>query len=232
MSLFSRSNQDLDTSPEDEEKRGGLGFELTPEIQMLIAFGATVIVGLICALTVTPLLRPAASAAVQPTAVPVDFSIPTAREAYPPAVEAIRAVDPGAQMASGAGEWTPNIDMAELDAGRTGWTFYFYLPATNEMATVTVDRGKAVHIVGREAWQSAPQLLSDQSWQIDSPQAVAKLLESCQTTLDSEPDAQVEVRLSAAAENRILLWKMGVKSLNNPLAVCEVTIDAVTGLVR
>src|SRR5262245_32017289 len=69
-----------------------------------------------------------------------EFDVPTAREGYPAAVEVARAQDQGAQLTSAAGAWTPTIFRDNLDVGRTGWTYYFYLPTTNSMLWVTVAR--------------------------------------------------------------------------------------------
>jgi hypothetical protein len=190
----------------------------------LLALGAIVIGGMVAL----------ASAGRQPEtagmAPQVDFSIPTAREAYVPAVNLIRQEDARATLASGAGAWTPVINPDQLNAGRTGWTFHFYLPTFNQMATVVVDRGGVAHITELKPWETPPDLLQDQGWQVDSPQALSQMLASCQDTLNTQPDAQVEARLSTAASNRRLMWQVKVFSPENPLAMCEVRLDATTGL--
>src|SRR5574341_1905569 len=54
-----------------------------------------------------------------PAGAPPDLAVPTAREAYPPAVELIRQEDAGAELASAAGAWTPVIAPGNLENGRT-----------------------------------------------------------------------------------------------------------------
>ncbi len=231
MSFLNRQRDQDYLATDAEEPRAG--FALNREAQVGIAFAATFVLGLICALTVVvPALLPKPAPAPQAVAVGPDFSVPTAREAYVPAVELIRQTDPGAQLASSAGAWTPAISAANLEAGRTGWTFSFFLPSTGEMATVVVDQGHAARLVGLRPWQTPPELLPDTQWRADSPQVMALLLEQCAATAQAAPDVKVEMRLSTAAENRTMLWQARVESEEDPLAVCEVVVDGITGLVR
>jgi hypothetical protein len=178
------------------------------------------------------LLITTASRQVEATPPPPDRSVPTAREAYPPAVEAIRAEDPGALLASSAGVWTPVIDAASLGEGRTSWTFHFYLPSSNRMAWVVVARDGAARIVRADSWETPPDLLDDQGWQVDSAQAMQTALQTCQATLDTHPDSVVEARLSMAASNRALVWRITVTPPGNPDLACAVAVDATTGQFR
>ena len=144
----------------------------------------------------------------------------------------LRQEDPGALLASGTGVWHPNIDRVQLKAGRTGWTFHFYLPASNEMATVIVSRGGTARLSETVAWETPPDLLDDQRWQFDSSDALADMLGVCNDALTSLPDAYVEAKLSTAVSNLTLLWQIDVISQQNPEANCGVNIDATTGIVR
>ncbi len=207
-------------------------FGLSPDVQILAVFILTLIVGFACAAASINSLGLTGGAAPPPPRLP-DFEVPTAREAYVPAVEAIRAVDPLAELAAGAGAWSPLIDTVQLEAGRTGWTFFFYLPNSGEMARVVVDRGKVAHVVSRQPWETPPTLLSDQGWLVDSPQAISRLLEVCRDTISSAgTDAHVEVWLSTAAENRTLLWQARVVPIGAPEDACEARVDALTGAPR
>jgi hypothetical protein len=210
-----------------EEKRKG--FALTPEIQVAIAFGVTLVVGLICALVAFP--RPSAGADEPGDVTTPDATAPTAREALVAAVEMIRETDAGAQVASGAAVWTPRIDTAQMGAGRNGWTFHFYLPASGEMATVLVDGAGRAKLEDSVPWDTPPSLLDPQRWRTDSPEVMQQFVEMCQATLDAAPDAVVEVRVSMAAENRNVLWlaKVDPGLGGTP---CEVGVDATTGLLR
>jgi hypothetical protein len=236
MGLFGRHDDEISSSTlEEEESQGGfsLDFNLSPELQIGIAFGVTLLIGFVCAMAVLPALRPEPAPIESQAAGPqADFSDPTAREAYVPAVELIRQTDPGAILASGGGAWTPDINTTQLDAGRTGWTFFFYLPDYQEMAQVVVDKGGTAHLAERQAWETPPDVIDDQRWTVDSPAAVVKLVESCSEVLDAEPDAGVHARLSMASENRTILWQMSVQSEANPLSACEVNVDAITGVIR
>src|SRR5574341_561286 len=190
------------------------------------------VVGLIavCAIAVILFLssQPPQPQAQAPAGAPPDLAVPTAREAYPPAVELIRQEDAGAELASAAGAWTPVIASGNLENGRTGWTFHFYLPATNRMAWVTVGRDLSARVVKIEDWETPPALLDDQSWRVDSPQAVAEALDTCRPTLDANANAEVEARLSLAAANRALIWEIHVSAPDNDNANCGVRVDATT----
>jgi hypothetical protein len=214
---------------EDQQtERSGRG----PEWIALVGFLGVLAFGLVVIMVALAVSRTRARAEAQaPPA--VSLEIPTAREAYVPAVETIRERDVGARLATGVGVWTPTIDPAELAAGRTGWTFFFYLPATGEMASVVVDQGGSTHVAEVEAWETPPDLLDDSLWEVDSSQAVSNLLATCQSFLDeNEGAAEVQARLSAAAEHRRLLWQTQIVLTDDNQVVCEVNVDATTGQVR
>lgn len=226
--------EDEITSGVDESQpRERLSFEFKPNKrqQVALTFLVTLAVGLIGVLVLVPLLKPVPIPETVELRQP-DYAVLTAREAYVPAVEAIRARDPGARLASGAGVWYPNIDMVYLSSGRTGWTFHFYLPATNEMAEVVVDRGGTARITTVTPWETPPDLLEDTRWQIDSPVALNTLVASCADLLEEATDAQVEARLTVARSAVAPTWQVRARSASNPLDACEVSIDAISGVVR
>lgn len=162
----------------------------------------------------------------------ISYDIPTAREAYVPAVTLIRQQDPGAQLASATGAWMPVIDRALLRNGRTGWTFAFYLPGSNQMALVIVDRVTGPRLASSEPWASPPELLDDQAWQIDSGGAgMEAFMQMCGSMLDAQPDSWVQITLSTAAENSWLLWQYQLMASDGSVA-CQVSVDASSGQVR
>ncbi len=199
------------------------------QIALLIFLGV-LLCGTVIALASVFLLKPDAVQSGSPQAVP-DFAIKTAREAYPAAVELIRAEDAGAQLASAIGVWTPGTPAINIESGRTGWTFYFYLPASGEMAEVVVDRDGAATLASREPWASAPGLLDDRRWQTDSSQAMALTLERCADALRGVDDATFEARLTTALSSGQITWQVTATGGDGD-TVCAATIDALTGLVR
>ena len=230
MNFFRRDDSRNIVSQTADEEGGGLLSFLTPEIQIVIAFAATLIVGFICGMSFLPRFRPPAE--VPATATPVvDTSVPTAREAYEVALALAQESDAQAAIMSGAGLWTPVIDSNLLAAGRTGWTFYFFLPQRGEMATVVVDRGGSARMAETQPWDTPPQLVGVERWRTDSPEAMTRVFAQCGDTLNNVPDATVEVRLNMAAEARTALWQVKVTSQEEPLTACEVAIDATTGLI-
>ena len=211
----------------DIEKRFGLSIEqlLALMFVTVVVFGALAVAGLLMVRASSS--QPPAESPIQPS-----YDIPTAREAYVPAVVVARQWDLGAELASAAGAWTPVIDPLQLSSGRTGWTFHFYFPGRGEMATVIVDQVENAWLSDVQPWETPPRLRADEDWQIDSPEAARLLLEQCQAALDAHPDAQVEIRLSTAAANRRLLWQGQVILPDELETACEVSIDATTGQVR
>ena len=230
MNLFKRRDDDAFAGGgfDEDEPRGGL----SKEIQLVIVFLVVLIVGSICGFSATSGLRSGGDDTPQTAAPVVDTRSPTAHEAYDIAYEFV--VDQGfpVELASVVGVWTPGGSDLQLEAGRTGWTFYFYRPEMADMVTVVVGRDESVRIDGVAAWEPPPELTDVQSWRVDSPQAVEGFLTHCSDTLEGTADGVVELRLTTAAENRSVLWQASVTSQENPLSVCEVNIDGTTGLAR
>jgi hypothetical protein len=214
--------------PEEEvEKKPPVNRGVIIAIAIGLVFVICVIIGLVFVLPQISSLSASA-----PSAEPVSYDIPTAREAYISAVGLIRQQDPGAELASATGAWTPVIDKALLDNGRTGWTFAFYLPATNQMALVVVDRVASPRIASVEPWGSPPALLDDQNWQIDSGTSGMKaFVHTCEGVLDTQAGSQARATLSMAEENEILLWQYEVLS-SDGIALCRVSVDASSGQIR
>jgi hypothetical protein len=169
--------------------------------------------------------QPAASSG--PTEV-ITYDVQTAREAYPPALELIRQEDPAAELVSAAGAWTPYVSQGYVGAGRTGWTFHFYLPSREQLARVVVDRSGKAYIAEKLAWNTPSQSMSDQGWTQDSPIATYAFMQRCQPDLAGHPDATVEARLSLAPENKRLLWQVWLLGPDQK-SLCEIALDASTG---
>ncbi len=177
-------------------------------------------------------LRPRGGGAQTAAVAHPEMDVPTAREAYLPAVDVARAQDAGAELASSVGAWSPTINADNLITGRTGWTFHFYMPSSQSIAWVVVSRGGSARIARVDPWDTPPALQDDQGWQIDSGQAVAVAMETCQPTLDAHPEAVVEARLSLATDNRALVWRISVTPADPAAPACVVSLDATTGQVR
>lgn len=62
-----------------------------------------------------------------------------------------------------------------LTGGKANWTFTFYSPATVSIAVIAVTGGQA-SLIAQRASDKALELVDLDGWQIDSPQAVDKML--------------------------------------------------------
>lgn len=233
--LFGRDDEissDIGTpEPEEGSSSGGLP-SLSAGQQVLAVFVLVLLCGLIGALAAVVLFRPD-----PPTLAPVEapvpnYAQPTAREAYVPAVEAARNLDDGAQLMNATGLWYPTIDTVQLDAGRTGWTYFFYLPASREMAEVVVGENGAVRAIETTAWTTIPDLLDDNRWQVDSSVALSTFDQECGGTISGISNYYVEAQFSAAVDNVTLMWNLSAVDLETDEVWCAIRVDGVTGLVR
>lgn len=234
MSFAKRRDEDPISSGFDleEDKPQRVGFTLAPGLIVLAVFLLVLACAGMMGLVTVSSLRPAPP---QPTAIPPvqqDYSVPTAREAFVPALELIRQTDPGAELASAVATWYPTIDRTQLAAGRSSWAFHFYLPASEQMATVTVGQGVSPVLRSLESWPSQPALLDASRWLADSPLAISNGLVPCQEALASRPDAYVEARFSTTQDHVVLLWNVSVRAPGEDAALCEARLDAVSGIVR
>ena len=169
------------------------------------------------------IFRPPSTPAVVPT---VSYNVPTAREAYPAAVDLIRAQDVGAELVSAQGIWTPNIDMALLMSGRTGWTFFFYLPAKGVLASVITDTSTGARIASVKPWQTPPNVNDERSWVADSSIGMDLFIQKCGGEIHD--NREVLVTMSTARELGTLLWQRQVITPDENV-VCEADTDARTG---
>lgn len=199
-------------------------------IGLIIAATALLFIGAAVLIVFNP-FAPAAEPLVAPMPQP-DLDVPTAREAYPAAVEMARTQDAGAQLMSAAGGWTPTIKLDNLNTGRTSWTFHFYLPSSQTVIWVAVARGNSAQIAQVLPWDTPPPVLDDQGWVVDSAQAVDLALQRCRGALNDDPQASVEARLSLSAAGRAILWHVSVLPSDPEEEPCEADIDATLGVVR
>lgn len=171
---------------------------------------------------------PTDDAAPTSTSAP-ETDVPTAREAYAIAHEVALGIDDEAQLASAIGAWTPTIHPANLRAGRTGWTFHFYMPSSGAMAWIVVGRGGSAKLETSEAWDSPPSLLAEQTWRLDSGDALAAAFQQCPAPLDPQQTEGI-AQLSLASSNRAIVWDIRLSPGLDP--PCRTAIDATTGAIR
>jgi hypothetical protein len=131
------------------------------------------------------------------------------------------------------GTWTPAINRAELQAGRTGWTFYFYLPSSAQLAAVAVNRGGSAQITEVKGWETLPETVNDgnwdEDWLVDSGAAIANFTGPCLNGLSA--DASVLAVFTTSADNNSLMWNFQTVNSDGTIS-CEVKVDAESGAVR
>jgi len=198
-----------------------------PPVTLFIIGGLVVLVvvaGLI--LLAVLVFRPATTTTTET----VSFDIPTALDGYPAAITIARQNDPAAILVSAAGAWAPNISRAALRAGRTGWTYYIYLPATRQMAAIVVDRaGGNARIASTQKWDTPPDVLDDTTWAIDSWQGMTAFLQKCEGALNESGDRSAQAWLSTAKEGGgRLAWRYTIIAPDETI-ICQIAVDAQTG---
>jgi len=207
----------------------GPGKTSGPPVTLLIIGGLLALMAVAC-LAVIAVLVFSQSAARPSEPVPVD--IPSARDGYPDALKIARQNDLQAVLVSIAGAWTPNISHAALAEGRTGWTYYIFLPATQQMAAIVVDRAGSARIASTQKWQTPPDVLDDQTWAIDSGQGMVPFLQKCDSAISATSGSQVQAWLTTAkTQGGRLAWRYTVMASDESV-VCEVAVDAQTGQVK
>ncbi len=104
----------------------------------------------------------------------------------------------------------------ELLRGKTNWVLYFYSPSAHQTRTLSVV-GKTVQINQTNDTDTAPKFIDNNTWQVDSPQAIQTFLQNGgQTFLNSYPHANIHIQLHQA-ENGGAEWRiMGVISPGKP----------------
>jgi hypothetical protein len=203
---------------------------MAPRTEIIFAIGLLMFAAVTTALVTVAIAMGMRVEAPPPLeATPQGFTVPTAREAYPPALERARERDPRAELASAVGVWTPGTPFSQVQSGRTGWTFHFFLPGERAMVSIVANTSQQAELTGERAWLSDPALLDDQFWQLDSSIVGNRFAETCSEAWQANPDARVEFRLSTAATNGRLQWAATLTEGQNDL--CSVRVDATSGRV-
>ena len=100
--------------------------------------------------------------------------VQTAKMAYVAAQEKTKEWQPDAILLSTTATWPQGAKSDYLKQGTSDWAFTFHSPSSVSNATVTVVNGQTTLIPGNN--NDTLQLLDSSSWQVDSPDAVNKVL--------------------------------------------------------
>lgn len=111
---------------------------------------------------------------VEPTSV---FAGQTAHQAYANARSVATGWQADAMLATASATWTQGLTREELAKGQAVWTFTFYSPTAQEVATISVTDGVAT-LVSSQPAGTPLELLEVNGWQVDSREAIQTMLEN------------------------------------------------------
>lgn len=118
--------------------------------------------------------QPVGQAGIEPTSV---LTGQTAHRAYANARSVATVWQADAMLATASATWPQGLTRDELAEGQAVWTFTFYSPAAQEVATITVANGAGTVVNSQPA--GAPlDLLEVNGWQVDSSEAIQTMLEN------------------------------------------------------
>jgi hypothetical protein len=153
----------------------------------------------------------------------------TAKLAYVAAKEKTKEWQPDAILLSTTATWPQGAKPDYIKQGTSDWAFTFYSPSTNALARVTVVNGQPSLIPGSA--NDELQLLESSSWQVDSPDAVEKILtEGGKDFIDKEGITILTMTLvtNDPYENGRLEWLTSIISTQTGNAY-SMRIDAASG---
>lgn len=130
----------------------------------------------------------------------------TALLAFSTARAAAQAWQPDAQLAHAAATWTQGARKEDLLTGMATWDFTFVSPAAGALTVVSVIEDEA-KLIAERSIAEAPALQDVSGWRIDSPRAVAQLMEAGgEAFLLGSGTTTMTASLSTAQENGQIEW--------------------------
>ncbi|MCL4262464.1 MAG: hypothetical protein KJ069_04585 [Anaerolineae bacterium] len=169
------------------------------------------------------------AAVVAPTSV---YTGETALIAYARAQGAAAAWQSDARLLNVQATWPQLANAQELRDGKTTWGFTFYSPTAQEIAVISVVE-EAARIVSQGPHQQTAALLNATGWNLDSDQAITRLLEAggsqfvaetgvssltmMLTMDDSEANGRMEWQLNLIAPQHGRGLKMRIDATNGEI---------------
>lgn len=130
----------------------------------------------------------------------------TAILSYSIARAAARDWQPDARLARASATWTQGASREELLSGRATWDFTFFSTGAGTMAIISVIEEEAV-LITEQAVDQEPALADVSGWQVDSPDAVTRLMqEGGEAFLRGAGVTTLTATLNAARENGQIEW--------------------------
>jgi hypothetical protein len=135
---------------------------------------------------------------------------------------------PDAQLLNATATWPQGATEEDLRQGEAAWGFTFYSPAAASMALISVSDNEA-SLIMHSAMDEPTQMFDASSWNLDSTDAVERLLqEGGSAFIDEEGVTALTMTLTADAGNGRILWHIQLAATQS-LRTLTLSLDATSG---
>ncbi len=159
-----------------------------------------------------------------------EFDGRTAKRAYAAAANEATLWQGDAQLLNATATFSQGATPEQLIDGETAWSFTFYSPASSQIALISVVEDNA-NLLSSNAYTAQNELLSVSGWNIDSSDAVQRVLqEGGRDFIASGANPTLTMALYAEDQegNGRIQWEASLISLLNGNALI-LSIDATSG---
>ncbi len=172
-----------------------------------------------------PQQQPVGQVGIEPTST---LTGQTAHRAYANARAVATEWQADAMLATASATWPQGLTRDELAKGEAVWTFTFYSPAAQEVATINVANGIGT-LASNQPAGSSLDLLEVNGWQVDSSEAIQSVLGNGGDAFMSNAGfVTLNMNLSLANTNSRVEWLVALFSNQEGTALTH-RIDATSG---
>lgn len=197
---------------------------------LVVLLAVVVIAAALLWLPDNPTLTPTAQAVVTvPIAPTLAVEGSTAVFAFATAANTARTWQADAQLVDASATWPQGVTRDDILTGSTMWNFTFYSPGQNEVANVQVVDNVPT-LLGQRAATTALTPLDSTGWQVDSPQAIAILLEEAggDEFLRTQGVSILHLNLNLVTESGRIEWLVSLFSSQTEESLI-IRVDAASG---
>lgn len=159
-----------------------------------------------------------------------DFNGRTAKQAYASALAEAVVWQQDAQLLNATATFSQGATPEQLIDGENAWSFTFYSPATSQIALISVV-DENVNVLSTNTYTAQGNLLSAETWNIDSTEAVKQVLQEGGREFiasGANPTLTMALYIDDQDGNGRVEWEASLVSLLTGNAFM-VRIDATTG---
>ena len=153
----------------------------------------------------------------------------TAVFAFAAAANTARTWQTDAQLVDASATWPQGVTRDDILTGSTVWSFTFYAPGQNQVANIQVVDNVPT-LLGQRSAPTALTPLDSTGWQVDSPQAIAILLEQAggDEFLRTQGVSILNMNLNLVTESGRIEWLVSLFSSQTGQSLI-IRVDATSG---